>query len=94
MNGVLLEVANERQRQDEKWGGPSHDDFHSLHVWPRWIKNYASWADQMLDMRSYGKMRNRLIQIAAMAVAAVESLDRQVPEAKPPTDCESVGRKG
>jgi len=73
---VFDDVANERERQDEKWGGPKHDDDHSTHDFCRWIKNYAGWADQMADGGSYDKSRRRLIQVAALAVAAIESIDR------------------
>lgn len=74
---VLGEVYRERSRQDLKWGGPEHDDTHSTQDFCRWIKNYASWADQMADANSMDKARRRLINVAALAVAAVESLDRK-----------------
>lgn len=73
---IFNEISKERRRQDEKWGGPKHDDEHSTADFCRWIKNYAGWADQMADMRSFDKARNRLVQIAALAVAAIESIDR------------------
>lgn len=74
---VLGNVEAERARQDRKWGGPTHDDKHSVADFCRWINNYAGWADQMADAQSYDKARRRLIQAAALAVAAVESLDRK-----------------
>lgn len=74
---VLGEILCERIRQDRKWGGPSHDDLHSPEDWVRWIKNYASWADQMACAGSHDKYRRRMINIAALASAAVQSLDRQ-----------------
>lgn len=74
---ICDEICSERDRQDDKWGGPGHDDQHSTADFCRWIKNYASWADQMADGKSYDKARKRLVQIAALAVAAVETIDRQ-----------------
>lgn len=74
---ILLETARERLRQDAKWGGPAHDDQHSTADFCRWIKNYTGWADQMADGLSWDKTRRRLIQVAALAVAAVESIDRK-----------------
>lgn len=74
---VTFEVFNERLRQDTKWGGPEHDDEHSTQEFCKWIKNYTGWADQMADCHSWDQARDRLIQVAALAVAAVESIDRK-----------------
>ena len=74
---AIKEVIAERERQDDKWGGAEHDDQHSTADFCRYIKNYTAWADQMADMGSPDKARRRLIQVAAMAVAAVESIDRK-----------------
>lgn len=66
----------ERQRQDEKWGGAAHDDEHSVAQWVELIQDYAGWARVMGGMHSYDKARRRLVQVAALALAAAESLDR------------------
>lgn len=73
---VLADVADERKRQDEKWGGPEHDDQHDTAAFVQLIEDYAGWARTMAGMGSNHKARVRLIQVAALAVAAVESLDR------------------
>jgi len=78
--GVLETVRLERMRQDQKWDGAKHDDKHTVFDFIRWIKNYAGWASQMADMNSFPRTRKRLIQIAALAVAAVESMDRKAVE--------------
>ncbi len=83
---ILQQIVRERKRQDEKLGGPVHDDQFSTQQFCHWIKNYAGWADQMSDMggtEGRTKARRRLIQVAALAVAAVESLDRKWPRASP-----------
>lgn len=74
---ILKEIDQERKRQDTKWGGSEHDDNHHTVDFCRFIKNYTGWAEQMAMMESPDKARNRLIQIAALAVAAVESIDRK-----------------
>lgn len=74
---VLDEVAVERDRQDAKWGGSEHDDCHSTTDFVQFIVDYAGWARQMASMGSHDKARRRLIQVAALAVAAVESIDRK-----------------
>lgn len=74
---ALEEVAIERQRQDGKWGGAEHDDRHSTAEFVQLIEDYAGWARTMAGMNSPAKARNRLIQVAALAIAAVESIDRK-----------------
>lgn len=75
---VLEAVANERIRQDGKWGGSDHDDSHDIEVFVELIQDYAAWARVMAGMRNSEKTRYRLVQVAALAVAAVESLDRRI----------------
>jgi hypothetical protein len=74
---ILRQVANERDRQDAKWGGAPHDDDHSTAEFVQFIEDYAGWARTMAGMDSPDKARRRLIQVAALAVAAVESMDRR-----------------
>jgi hypothetical protein len=75
---VLLEVQMERNRQDGKWGAESDDRYNPLD-WHEIIADYNGWARRMLCMGSIDKGRRRLIQIAALAVAQVEALDRRFP---------------
>lgn len=77
MNYVLEDIAKERARQDQKWGGASHDDEHTTAEFVQLIEDYAGWARTMAGMNSTDKARNRLVQVAALAVAAVESIDRK-----------------
>ena len=72
-------MKRERERQDEKWGGPAHDDTHSIREWVSYIVAYlgkavnreSGWgADSVLA-------RKILIKVAALAVAAVESMLRR-----------------
>lgn len=74
---VLGEVLEERERQDRKWGGPNHDDQHDTATFVQLIEDYAGWARVMAGMDSADKARQRLIQVAALAVAAVEAIDRR-----------------
>lgn len=75
--GVLAEIQTERDRQDSKWGGENHDDGHSVGFWVQLIKDYAGWARVMAGMGNIAKTRRRLIQVATIAVAAVQSIDRK-----------------
>ena len=77
---VLQEVQHERERQDDKWGGPTEDDARKQPTdWVLDIEAYVTWACQMHRMGDQGKYRRRMMQVAALAVAACESYDRLKP---------------
>lgn len=70
---VYDEIRQERERQDRKHGGPAHDDKHTPEEWLRFIRAQESYT-----------YRVRLIRVAALAVAAIESFDRLIaPGANP-----------
>ena len=76
---VLDEVTEERARQDGIWGGAQTDDARKTpEDWCNDIDAYAVWARQMHRMGAQEKYRNRMKQIAALAVAACESYDRKI----------------
>lgn len=87
--GIVLDIFAERDRQDAQWGGPEHDDGHTAHDWLRYIGHQAQRAHdetlsddrtQLVDPEHY---RQRLVKIAALAVAALESHDRSHPRPLP-----------
>jgi hypothetical protein len=67
---VLADVARERDYQDRQWAGAEHDDAHTDNDWWQYI-----CYQYVHRMRS--SPRERFIKIAALAVAAVESIDRK-----------------
>ena len=79
MEKVLQEIREERARQDVKWG-TAHDDEHFPADWAILVSRYAiesvfmPTADEEFDGP---KHRKQMIQAAALAVAAIESYDRQ-----------------
>jgi hypothetical protein len=77
VNDVLREVLAERGRQDDKWGGSVNDDRKGPDDWHAHIADYNGWARNMARMGSLDKARRRLIQVAALATAAVEAIDRR-----------------
>lgn len=74
---ILAELAAERTRQDAQWGGATRDDALPLPAFVQLIEDYAGWARVKAREGSMVEARQRLIQVAALAVAAVESLDRR-----------------
>lgn len=84
--GVYADIFAERMAQDRKWGGPKHDDAHDVSEWVVFIQEKLDRAEEADDDAGY---RRRMVQVAALAVAAVESLDRQrAPAVKPPHNAE------
>jgi NTP pyrophosphatase (non-canonical NTP hydrolase) len=79
-NKVLDDVFDERGRQDKKWGLQDH---HSIMTWLAILSEEVGEAAQAaLHIHFPGgrltedDLRLELIQVAAVAVAMVESLDR------------------
>ena len=69
---VLQEVSNERVRQDAKWGEQNH----AIPLWVMIAVEEMGEAAQAGLQGKYQEYRQELIQLAAVAVAAVEAFDR------------------
>jgi hypothetical protein len=75
---ICFEIERERKRQDEKWGGPDHDDTHSAKDWALYrVKREQDILDHPRRYTYDCIYRKALIEIAALAVAQIESLDRE-----------------
>jgi hypothetical protein len=77
---VMQDIAVERDTQDRQWGGASHDDTHVMADWHQYI-NYQS--DKLLFEAIFPEpdlmeCRDRLVKIAALAIAAIDSIDRSL----------------
>jgi hypothetical protein len=77
---VLAEIEAERGRQNVEWGGPEHDEGHCCEDWLTYI------AKQMRCIRGGTESaprpaRERMVMIAALAVAALEN----APDLQPTT---------
>lgn len=82
---VVYQVAAERERQDEKWGPQNHNPF----TWLAILGEEVGEANQAALQATFGGMawadyRKELIEVAAVAVAMVECLDRN--GGQPPAD--------
>ena len=77
------EIEAERARQDAQWGGPGHDDGHTEEDWCAFIDKQLTWADRaaddaFTDPTLWKEYEERLIKIAALAVAAVKAKRRNL----------------
>lgn len=76
---IAAEIITERYRQDVEWGGPEHDDEHCGWDWCRFIAKQNDLADAKARTgQGEGTWRGRMVKIAALAFAAIESHDRVV----------------
>jgi hypothetical protein len=88
MNDIYAEIKSERLREDEEWGGAAHDDMHEPEKWCGFLRHQVRLADRAAcslatdeitgeeEQALIDAYRERLIKIAAVALAATESLDR------------------
>jgi len=88
MKNIHEEIKSERLRQNEEWGGSARDDVHEPEKWCGLLRRQLRLADRAACSLATDEItgreelalivgyRERLIKIAAVAVAAAESLDR------------------
>ena len=69
---IFQNIALERRRQDAKWGEQNHDAFLWLAILG---EEFGETAKAAIEGR-LADMRTELIHVAAVAVAAIESLNR------------------
>jgi len=77
MEVVLADVRKERRSQESKWGRQSHNVFVWLAILGEEIGEASEAAlEHRLNRADGENVRDELIQVAAVAVAMVEALDR------------------
>ena len=71
---AIVAIIHERNMQDEKWGGAQHDAAHTPEEWCRLLDRYVTRISR--SERGSVAYETALIQLAAVAVAALEVSDR------------------
>jgi hypothetical protein len=78
---VYDEIKQERDYQDNRWGHEIDDTLNTPWMWAAYINAYSTkWMSGTftpLGESVVDKFRAAMIKTAALAVAAVESIDRQ-----------------
>ena len=94
---ILQEVRAERLKQKARWNR-EYNAAHSPLDWHEMIADYNAWARRKAALGDDAQARVRYVQVAALAVAAIESLDdktllrqraRLIEEDAPPTNSQS-----
>jgi NTP pyrophosphatase (non-canonical NTP hydrolase) len=71
---VLDEVDRERSNQDKKWGEQNHPNLYWLGIL---MEEVGETAKALIEDGHLLQIRGELIQVAAVAVAWVEKIDRR-----------------
>jgi hypothetical protein len=78
---IIEEILNERVRQEEQWGNRTDDIVNRPNDWILYICSHATrWFNGgFVPYNSYvtNNFRDQMIKVAALALASIESLDRQ-----------------
>ena len=80
IDDILEHIKEERNYQVMKWGNEADDTLNTPYSWLTWINIFGTkWAcgQHQFTSEMTDDFRQRMIQVAALAVAAVESIDRQ-----------------
>jgi hypothetical protein len=67
-------IREERARQDLIWGGIMFDEKNTPNDWVTYITHYAARAAMKCPI-DYENFRKDMIKVAALAVAAIETMD-------------------
>ena len=69
---IVKFIMTERARQDEKWGEQNHD----IYKWLAILGEEVGEANKAALENDYSELMEELIQIGAVTVAMIESLER------------------
>jgi hypothetical protein len=72
-DAIIARIKEERRLQDRKWGGSTYDDKHSLGDWAHLIDQRTA---TLYRAPEHKVAKQELIEVAALAIAALESLWR------------------
>jgi NTP pyrophosphatase (non-canonical NTP hydrolase) len=85
---ALESALQERNRQDLKWGEQNHNDFTWMAIL---MEEVGEWSKESLrahfDRNTSPNLREEAVQVAAVALAIIESIDRRQEKSKPVLGC-------
>jgi len=70
---IFKEIDEEREYQNSRWG-TEFDDKNTLNDWNTYIGIYGGYAAEMF--RTKEEQRKYMLKVAALAVAALETFDK------------------
>jgi hypothetical protein len=91
---IVEDIRKERTAQDREHGGPEHDDALSQWQWVALITRHVGLA--VFDgcpQANTGRFKRQMVCVAALATAAIESLQRQEARRDPLDDLRRLGQE-
>ena len=77
-DGILGgELVARRERQDAQRGCPQHDDEHDRRDWPTYMEKFMLRADADAEAGLFESYESNMVDIAALAIAAILSSRRK-----------------
>jgi hypothetical protein len=80
-DSIYKEIVAERTYQKERWGNEVDDTVNTPWMWAAYIAGYATkWMGGTflpLSTKTTDAFREGMVKVATLAVAAIESVDRQ-----------------
>ena len=76
-DAIFAEILQRRREQDAQWGGPRHDDRHTREEWCGYLQKFLDRAEIRSDRADAASYEDKLLDIAALAVAAIQSSRRK-----------------
>ena len=78
---IYKEIVDERIYQKDKWGNEVDDTLNTPWMWAAYISQYATrWMSGTflpLSTNTTDAFRAAMVKVATLAIAAIESVDRQ-----------------
>jgi hypothetical protein len=74
VDNIITDIKEERRRQDKKWGIQKHNSF----VWLSILgEEYGEACKELLESGETKNFRQEMVQVASVAIAAIECIDRR-----------------
>lgn len=74
---IYAQIVSERMRQDNQWGEQNHDPVYWVGILAEELGEVAKEAIEEHLRDTSSQYRKELLHLAAVAVAAIEALDRR-----------------
>jgi hypothetical protein len=91
---IVEDIRKERTAQDRAHGGPAHDDVLSQWQWVALLTRHIGLAVcDGAPLANSGRFKRQMVCVAALAIAAIQSMERQEAQRDPLEDLRRLGQE-
>lgn len=91
---IVEDIRKERTAQDREHGGPEHDDALSQWQWVALLTRHVGLAVcDGAPLANSGRFKRQMVCVAALAIAAIQSMERQEVRRDPLDDLRRLGQE-